>query len=57
MCLLSKNKREGLVQSVARGRVEKLGAGLLKLRTETHDELMHASSLLVALKGETYGCT
>lgn len=32
--------------------MEKLGTGLLELRTEMHDELIHASILLVAPKRE-----
>ena len=45
--LLSTNKGERLLQRVGRQGMEQLGPGLLELRTKTHDELIHATCLIM----------
>ena len=45
--LLDTNKGEGLIQSIGRRSMEKLGPGLLELMTKTHDELIHATCLIM----------
>ena len=42
-----KDEGKSLIQGVGSGRVEKLSMGLLKLKAQAHDELLHASGLLM----------
>ena len=45
--LLSTNKGKGLIQRVSRRGMEQLGPSMLELGTETHDELVHTTRLIM----------